>query len=174
MDAVAAPSWTCIERAKHAYEPSLRTWLGGMGTDASVVDDVIQDVWLRAMEHQRTFCSLSYTKAWLFRVAHNLVIDQWRSAKTYPLDVDLLEEIPLAETKNHALERCLTHRLALLKAEDRTILEACELGGMRLNDYARIHDLSLSAAKSRLARARKRLRKALEQGCAHALEADNR
>jgi len=139
--------------------------------DPARVDDLLQELWLRAMEHQRTFCSLQYTRAWLFRVAHNLLVDQWRSATHHDIAPAELPEIPFLEDQNHTLEQCLTHRLAGLSIEDRSILEACELGGMRLNVYAEAHALTLSATKARLARARKRLRKALEEGCAHAMEA---
>jgi RNA polymerase sigma-70 factor (ECF subfamily) len=55
--------------------------------------------------------------------------------------------------------------LAELAPEDRDVLLACDLQGMRQADYARTRGLGLSAAKSRLLRARLRLKSHMAEVC---------
>lgn len=58
-----------------------------------------------------------------------------------------------------------------LPAADQHALRAVDLGGMRQSDYAAAQGLSRSGAKSRVQRARRRLRDELERCCRIALDA---
>jgi RNA polymerase sigma-70 factor (ECF subfamily) len=55
--------------------------------------------------------------------------------------------------------------LGELAAEDAAIVRACDLEGLTVREFAERHGLSLSAAKSRLLRARQRLRDRLTTVC---------
>ena len=55
--------------------------------------------------------------------------------------------------------------MAELSADDAAILAACDLGGQTLRAFAETQGLGLSAAKSRLLRARQRLRDRLTTAC---------
>ena len=63
------------------------------------------------------------------------------------------------------LDACLSRNLGELDAEDRHIIEACDLNRQTVRSYAEANDLSLAAGKSRLLRARKRLRDSLVRNC---------
>ena len=55
--------------------------------------------------------------------------------------------------------------LSELTAEDRDIIEQCDLEGVKQKDYAVAHDLSLAAVKSRLLRAREKMRARMSTAC---------
>lgn len=64
-----------------------------------------------------------------------------------------------------ALDACLARNLADISPEDREIIEQCDLLGMKQQVFADAHELSLAAVKSRLLRARQRLRDNLVRNC---------
>ena len=59
------------------------------------------------------------------------------------------------------IEKVLTE----LAAEDREALELCDIGGMSQKAFAELKGLSLPGAKSRVQRARRRLREQLSVAC---------
>jgi len=63
------------------------------------------------------------------------------------------------------LSECLPRVLLELSAEDREVITRCDLDGMSQQHFAELKDISLSAAKSRVQRARRRLRQTLETNC---------
>jgi RNA polymerase sigma-70 factor (ECF subfamily) len=64
--------------------------------------------------------------------------------------------------------------LGELAAEDAAIVRACDLEGLTVREFAERHGLSLSAAKSRLLRARQRLRDRLTRVCQISFEPDGK
>ncbi len=64
-----------------------------------------------------------------------------------------------------ALSVCVGRVLTELSREDRDIIEQCDLNGMKQQDYAKAHGLTLAAVKSRLLRARQRMRDTLSANC---------
>ena len=66
----------------------------------------------------------------------------------------------------------MARTLGELAPEDAAILRACDLEGQTQRDFAHAHGLSLPAAKSRLLRARQRLRERLTTVCQVQFEPD--
>ncbi|MFM2068331.1 MAG: hypothetical protein RLZZ584_3240, partial [Pseudomonadota bacterium] len=71
-----------------------------------------------------------------------------------------------------ALAECLVRSIGELAADDGAILRACDLEGLTLRQFAQDHALSLPAAKSRLLRARQRLRDRLTTVCQVSFDVD--
>jgi RNA polymerase sigma-70 factor (ECF subfamily) len=78
------------------------------------------------------------------------------------------------ELPDDSLAACLPRVLSELSPEDREAITLCDLEGLPLGDYAHRKELSLSGAKSRVQRARKRLREQLAQVCQVRLDAAGR
>jgi RNA polymerase sigma-70 factor (ECF subfamily) len=64
--------------------------------------------------------------------------------------------------------------LSELDAQDREAIELCDLQGMAQAEFARLKGLSLAAAKSRVQRARQRMRERMAQGCQVSFDACGR
>lgn len=152
---------TCVRRAWRAHAGELRNYLTHRLADRSMADDLVQEVFLRAIRQRQGFCELDNSRAWLFQVARNALIDRARlHHDEAPLPeelVDDVEERPPVE----ALAESLGDVLAALPEVDADILRRCDIEGLRQSDYAALSGLNLSAVKSRLLRARQRLREQL-------------
>lgn len=162
---VNTSSLPCILRAWNTHEGELRNYLRHRAGDAHLADDLLQEVFVRAVQQGRDFCSLDNARAWLFQVARNALIDQHRTEREA---VELPEDIPQPEISHEpiqALSACVARVLSELSPEDRDIIEQCDLEGVKQKDYATGHGLSLAAVKSRLLRAREKMRSRLSAAC---------
>nr|WP_305800354.1 sigma factor-like helix-turn-helix DNA-binding protein [Thiolapillus sp.] len=64
-----------------------------------------------------------------------------------------------------SLAECLPRALQDLDAADREAIKLCDLECMKQAEYARAKGISLAGAKSRVQRARRRLKQALQACC---------
>lgn len=147
------------------HRRELRAWLVRRLADPQTADDLLQDLFLKALARNRQFCEMADARAWLFAVARNALTDHLRPRKNL---VDLPEDLeaPIDEPAPvEALAACLPRALTELAPEDREALTLCDLEGMPQEAYARLKGLSLPGAKSRVQRARKRLREHILAAC---------
>jgi len=170
--------FACVSAAWQAHEGELRSYLRHRAADADAADDVLQDVFVKAMRQGQDFCTLDNPRAWLFQVARNALVDRARTAhpheaytdemaETAPLDAEALAPVD-------ALADCLSRTLGELAEDDQHILRACDLEGQTQRAFAQAHGLSLPATKSRLLRARQRLRDRLTRVCQISFEPDGK
>lgn len=158
----------CIISAWGNYEAELRGFLTRHLANATQAEDILQDTFLRAINEGARFCSLENPRAWLFRVARNQLIDQSRSYAFKKQSAELPEELPDDTDEIPAittLDVCLPRALARLETEDREVIERCDLEGELQAHFAEDKGLSLAGAKSRIQRARKRLKAELVDLC---------
>lgn len=158
-------SLPCVLRAWNAHESELRNYLRHHSKDAHQADDLLQEVFVKAMQQGKQFCLLENSRAWLFQVARNALVDQFRLGREM---TELPEDLPQPETTGEpiqALSACVARVLSELTPEDRHIIEQCDLEGVKQKDYAAAQQLSLPAVKSRLLRARERMRARMSTAC---------
>lgn len=157
----------CILTAWHTHEHELRAFLLVRIGNQHEVDDALQELFLKLTRQGDAFCAVKNPRAWLFRVARNFLIDHLRTAKTF-VELDPNVALPLNNDEPSAiikLEACLLRNLTELTDEDKSVIEQCDLQGQTQKHYAQQHSLSLSAVKSRLLRARKRLKAQIIVNC---------
>lgn len=158
--------FACVLNSWREHEAELRGYLIHRLANRHLADDLVQEVFVKALRYGENFCALENPRAWLFQVARNTLVDTLRLEKnTSPLPEDLVQE-EHEETPVDALAECLPHMLSELPAEDSDILRRCDLEGIKQQAYADTHRLSLAAVKSRLLRARHRMRDYLVRNCA--------
>lgn len=163
-EATAQP-YACVLGAWRAHEDELRGFLVKRLQDPDAAEDLLQESFLRALREGEGFCRLDDPRAWLFRVARNAAVDRERRQRpTEPVTEDIAETEPTSAPID-ALEHCMRRNLTELAEPDRRIIEACDLGGMRQAEFAAEAGIGLNAAKSRLFRARRRLRERLVKHC---------
>lgn len=157
----------CILTAWNTHEHELRVFLLSRLDNQNEADDMLQELFLKLVRQNTAFCAVQNPKAWLFRVLRNHLIDRRRTAKTF-VELDLNADLPPPSntpTPITQLESCLLRNLAELCDQDKSVIEQCDLHGQTQQDYALQHQLTLSAVKSRLLRARKRLRDKIIMNC---------
>jgi len=155
----------CVIHAWHQHEGELRRWLISRLGNPVDAEDLLQDVFEKAMLQGERFCSVENARAWLFRVARNTLIDRYRMQRD---QVELPDDLWLDEAESNAVEdlsECLPRVLSELSVDDREVITLCDLNEMSQQHFADLKGISLPAAKSRIQRARKRMRQRLESGC---------
>lgn len=154
-------SMKCLTDAWAIHCGELPAWLRQrVGNPAEV-----EDLFLKALRQGERFCDLDNARAWLFQVARNTLIDHLRLHRdTVELPDGLAHRVEAVDTADQ-LSACLPRVLAELSASDRLAITTCDLHGIGQADFAAAHGLSLSAAKSRLQRARVRLKAQMSLAC---------
>ncbi len=155
----------CVTEAWHNHEGELRGFLVQQVRDPALAEDLLQDVFLKALEEGSRFCQIDNPRAWLFRVTRNRLIDYRRTRKDH---VEIPEQLPdIVEPVDAVatMAQCLPRALEELPPEDAQAVRLCDLEGMTQAEYARLQGLSLAGAKSRIQRARKRLKRHLQNIC---------
>ena len=152
-------------------EKFLKNWLIKETGNHDQASDLLQDLFVKSLQNKEQFCTLTDAKSWLFRVAKNSLIDSYRKSKLETgavcSEVDKTEEVK--EEKKVItivkLQHCLLRVLSELDDDDKEVIELCDMKGMAQADYAFSKGLSLSATKSRIQRARKKLRQQMIISC---------
>ncbi|NDP64724.1 sigma-70 family RNA polymerase sigma factor [Polaromonas sp.] len=155
----------CLTTAWQAHEPELRHWMRHRLRNPIEADDLLQDLFLKALRQGERFCSVDNARAWLFEVARNLLADRLRVTRE---TIELPEDVPAQAQDIDTVDQltaCLPRVLSELSAEDREAITCCDLQGMPQAEFAKASGLGLSAAKSRLQRARQRLKTRMTQAC---------
>ena len=166
---ICKETFPCVAAAWQAHEAELHGFLRHRLADPAAADDVLQEVFLKALRAGPGFCSLDSPRAWLFQVARNALVDRLRGARdAEPLQAHeqhLAAPEVEAGTPVDALSDCLVRVLSELRPEDADVLRQCDMAGSTQRAYAEQQGLSLPAVKSRLLRARQRLRERLSLVC---------
>jgi len=139
---------------------------------SSAADELFQDVWMNVIRARTAYAPTAKFTTWLYRIAHNRVIDHWReSGERVELEdrESRMEATPASRTSEphvQAQSRELRDRVdAALRAlpplqRDAFLLH--EETGLSLADIATLTDTSVETVKSRLRYANGRLRMLLE------------
>jgi RNA polymerase sigma-70 factor (ECF subfamily) len=106
--------------------------------------------------------------AWLFRIAHNLVVDYLRKAakrKTVPIDTVqvVAEENPQATVETKVELERVAKALDQLTPAQRQVIELRFFGGLTSEEAGRILDKSSGAVREMQSAAIKQLRKLLHE-----------
>ncbi|MDN3682959.1 sigma-70 family RNA polymerase sigma factor [Vibrio tapetis subsp. quintayensis] len=151
-------------KAWNESESLLYYWLLKQTQSQHETEDIMQEVFLKAMSNSNRFCSLNDGKSWLFKMVKNQFIDCWR--RQVKVDgIGRLEAPATTPPVMEQLQTCLPRILPKLSTNHRHIIETCDLNNMTQVAYASAHGLSLPATKARLRRARLELKQKLITEC---------
>jgi RNA polymerase sigma-70 factor (ECF subfamily) len=136
--------------------------------DRARAEDVTQETLLRAWRHPAVLTrSPDAARAWLFTVARNRIIDEWRTGRSrreIPTDDASRIADPSADHTDELLQSWLVaDALRSLSAEHRMVIVECYYRGRTMADTAELLDVPVGTVKSRLHYALRALRIALEE-----------
>jgi RNA polymerase sigma-70 factor, ECF subfamily len=132
--------------------------------DARDVDEAVQDTFVQAWRNLGRFRGEAAPATWLYRIAVNEAL-QRRRRKTLPTS-ELHETTASGGQDAYAAADArafLIGRLRALPIEYRTAVVLRDIEGLSNEEVARVLEISLAAAKSRIHRGRMRLREDLER-----------
>lgn len=132
----------------------------------SGADDVVQETLLRAWRTPKIMSQPpESTRSWLFTVARNLVIDEYRSARTrHELTTDTLPERAERDRTDALFEALLIEEaLGALGVEHRSVIVHSYYGGRSIAETAAELGIPEGTVKSRLHYGLRALRLALQE-----------
>ncbi len=140
-----------------------------MTGDPTVVDDLVQDVFIAAFSNLRGFRGDSQIRTWLYRIATNKVRNWWDSTRRRRRREQRANELPveLAATPQEDLEvrehrERLYQALGELPAKLREAFVARVIEGMSLTEVSEAFDVPVSTISYRTRRAEDLLCRALD------------
>lgn len=156
----------CLLTAWAAHQAELRGFLRHRSGLVEETEDLLQEVFIRALRQDAQFCVIENPRAWFFHVARNILADRFRHAYEHvPLPDDIPEQLPDEAPMVDTLSQCLPRVLSELPANDRLAITFCDIEGHSQLALAEYLGISLPGAKSRIQRARQRLRERLICAC---------
>ncbi|WP_353852714.1 RNA polymerase sigma factor SigZ [Dehalobacter restrictus] len=151
------------------YNPKLKAYIRKKVSDQYEAEDILQEVGLRIQKSASKIQEITNVEAWLYRIAHNLIVDYYRSTRKYELIEDIVEIVePKAtgqENYNKETAECLLKLVEYLPENDQEAILECDYKGTKQNVLAQKWGISKSGSKSRVQRARKRLTAVLHSCC---------
>ncbi len=146
-----------LEEQIRAYENTLYRAALAMLGDPQEAEDVVQDTFLRLWEKAPVLESPAHERAWLLKVTVNSCKSRLR-APWRRRTVPLLDSYPAANPE----EQVLLEVIQSLPPKDRTVLHLYYYEGYQTAEIAAMTGWREGTVRSRLARARDRLRQLLK------------
>ncbi len=166
MQAVRAGDLSAFQALYERHHGTVFTFLARSLGDRRSAEDLLQETFLRVFARREDYRPTAAFRAWLFAIARNLVIDEFRRRGAHP-DADLdspLEELaapdasPLEQAEGQELARRLQAAVGWLSPSQREVLLLSRFTGLNHEEVARVTGGSPAAVRVTLHRALRRLR----------------
>ncbi len=145
-----------------AFYKEMLTYCTALTKNRSTAEDLVQDAYVRAMTHWGDLYKLerSQCRAWLYKTARNLFIDQTRrQARETPAEE---EQLALASFEEDLSQAAVAQLVGRLPEDERAIFSLRYFEGYNSKELGEIFSLPPATIRSRLASAKRRLREWLK------------
>src|SRR2546421_9638600 len=162
-------SMTTTEHIWEAFHTPLQQFIRRHVSDEATTEDVLQNVFLKIHQHMETLKDVKKLESWIYQITRNAIIDSYRGSRpTTTLEaaevLDLPEELPDDDVVSELLP-CVRAMVRSLPELDRQALVLTEYQGLTQKELSERLGLSFSGAKSRVQRAREKLKQQLLDCC---------
>ncbi|MGQ8364731.1 RNA polymerase sigma factor [Glaciecola sp. 1036] len=125
--------------------------------DIMVAEDLVQNVWLKVARRIQRLENVSLFRSWLYRALRWEITDYMRANSKWQQDDSAQDE--LAETPDMVNLLALAPMIASLPEDEKDVVELFYLNDLSLLEVALVLEVPEGTVKSRLHRARTKLRK---------------
>lgn len=164
MDEAAALVTSLFEQ----YQTPICVYLGQLVDDQELANDLAQEAFLRLFRSRHQLARVENHRAWVYRIATNVAFDALRRRKRFRwlpwrwLDEEGVASSDPAEQAYQSI--AVARALAALPPHYRAPLLLYSYYGWSVRDVAEALEISETAAKKRLVRAREMFRETYEGG----------
>jgi len=154
-----------FQAALIASLPRLRRYATALAGSAGAADDLVQDCIERALRRSETLRDPQRIGGWLRSILHNLHMDELRRGRNLANGVEIsdLENRLSSPQVDRAVSIDFVKGFDTLSVEHKQILLLVGLEGLNYREIGEELNIPIGTVMSRLARARERLRDALER-----------
>jgi len=152
------------------FSKPLLKYLMRMTRNSADADDLLQEALIRIANDLPQLQTPEAVKGWAYRIATNVAIDFLRKKKKAQFE-EFDEESVTFESYDEdgfivdEMNECVRGVIDKLPPDYRAAIILANLQGLSVAETAKIMDISVTAAKVRIHRARARLREALNENC---------
>jgi RNA polymerase sigma-70 factor (ECF subfamily) len=175
MEALRQRDAAAFHDLVEAYSPRIFNLAMKMLGNPDVAEDILQETFINAYRAIDRFEGRAHISTWLYRIAHNAVLMRLRKEKGIPelrsiddeLDVDTLatptpwDDSPERRLLQSELLEMMDDALTTLSDALREVFVLRDIDGLSTAETAEVLNISETAVKSRLHRARLALREQL-------------
>lgn len=143
--------------------------------DEYAAEDILQEVFIKVYKSIDQLVDQTKLKSWLYRTTNNAIIDFYRQKKQSTLELDEIEvEQEMeddTENMNREAAECIKSMLDELPDKYKEPLKLYEFKGMKHKEISQKLNISLSGSKTRIQRARNKLKETLMKCCEFEIDA---
>lgn len=155
-----------VETIYGDFHSKLKSFTLRRVSDPDAAEDILQDVYLKIHSHISELRDTDRLESWVYRIARNAITDYYRRTR---LQEELPDSLPapVEEEPDAASELALSIRdmLRCIPPKYRQALQMTEWEGLSQVELANRLNVSVSGAKSRVQRARDKLKAAFLDCC---------
>jgi RNA polymerase sigma-70 factor, ECF subfamily len=158
---------TTVEHIWTEWSTNLKQFILKRVSDQSIADDVLQEVFFKIHARIHTLKDIRKLQGWIYRITRNTIIDYYRCKKTMAQLPETVRELDSEET-NGVIEEiipCIEAMVEELPAKYRQALKMTVYTGLTQKQMGEELGISVAGAKSRVQRAREKLKTELLDCC---------
>ncbi len=150
---------------KHFKDELLNFILSKVNNKQSA-NDLLQEVFIKIHLNYKSIEDQDKLSSWLYQITRNTIIDYYRKKEGSSPDFEYEHSFPeKEENQNKELLCCLQPFINKLSPKYKDALINTAFGDLSQKEYAENNNLSYTAAKSRVQRARVQLKNTFKQCC---------
>jgi len=157
------------EQVWEAFHVPLQQFIRRRIADETTAEDVLQEVFLKIHQHIETLSDVKKLESWVYQITRNALIDSYRSKRPMdPLESPEVLALPEVLPDDDIVTELFPSVRAMvsnLPEQDRQALVLTEYQGLTQKELGERLGLSFSGAKSRVQRAREKLKQQLLDCC---------
>ena len=156
-----------FEREALVHLDALHNFALYLSRNAAEADDLVQETYLRAFRFSHRFQPGTHLRAWLFQILRNTFFTFYRILDREAAvaedgvpdwDAPMFHDAPDEDSQATETHTDLERAMRRLPEEFRTVLLLAEVEGLPLEEVARVMSCPVGTVKSRIFRAKERLR----------------
>lgn len=152
------------------YRRRLYSYLLRMCNDKDLADDLFQEVLIKVWKGIKVYNEENKFSSWLFTIAHNVLLDNYRKNKKEKYFVEYEKAEPLESPDNvHEIienkesANCILKEVAKIPASQREVFLLRENLGLTFKEIAELRKEPINTVLSHMHYAVKKIKKALEE-----------
>jgi RNA polymerase sigma-70 factor, ECF subfamily len=157
------------EQVWETFHTPLQQFIGKRVADEATAEDILQEVFLKIHQHIETLKEVKKLESWIYQITRNAITDYYRSRRpTTTLDIPEVLSLPGELPDDDVLTELSPALRAMVRSlpeYDRQALILTGYQGLSQKELGQRLGLSISGAKSRVQRARERLKQQLLECC---------
>jgi len=163
------------EQIWKTFNQELLGFINSRVNNKNTAEDILQDVFVKIHLNAKHLTEETKLQSWLYQITRNAIIDFYRKKKL-PVSTNLTAEIP-EENKNESLLdfcNCLLPFVHQLPEKEKDAILKTELGNLSQKEYAKNLGINYSTLKSRIQRAKLKLKDSFVSCCKFKLDKNGR